>query len=170
MTREEYCRLAEGLADRLYGYAVYLLGNREEARDVAQESLMRLWENRDRVPNEAAARAWTTRTARNLAVDRMRAESVRPQADPDLLDALAGDGSSDPERTARAGEIGRALVRALGRLPARDRELIVLREIEGLSYHELSEVFDLPLGTLKAALHRARERLRDKLAAAGVRP
>jgi RNA polymerase sigma-70 factor (ECF subfamily) len=62
------------------------------------------------------------------------------------------------------------LERALGALPERDRAVIVLREVQGLPYNEIAEVLGVPLGTLKARLHRAREQLRAKLVRAGVTP
>jgi RNA polymerase sigma-70 factor (ECF subfamily) len=60
--------------------------------------------------------------------------------------------------------------RALARLSDRDRSIVLMREVHGLSYEEIATSVDLPLGTVKAALHRARERLRRELAGAGVRP
>ena len=73
-------------------------------------------------------------------------------------------------RRAESSELGRALERALGALPAKDRAVIVLREVEGLAYEEIAEILGVPLGTLKARLHRARESLRARLVRAGVTP
>lgn len=168
MDREEYEQTVMTLKDRVHGLAFWMLRDAEEARDVAQESLVRLWSHRERVRTDTA-RSWLLRTAHNLAVDRMRRRAARPEVDGDNL-VLRDEDNPDPERSAHAGQLGSAIAKALGRLSERDRSVVILREVQGLSYGEIAETLDLPLGTLKAMLHRARNRLRRELVTAGIRP
>jgi len=160
------------LKDTVFSYAAYLLGNAEEARDVTQEALVRLWERRDHVTPGEGARPWLVRIVHNLALDRLRAaRNGRGFAvDPDGLAALAADGDTSPDRRAALRETVEAISGALALLAPRDRGVLLMRDVHGLRYDEMAEVLGLPLGTLKSVVHRARERLREKLLAAGVRP
>ena len=156
--------------DRVHAYATMMLRDAVEAQDVAQEALVRLWRHRQRV-DEPGARPWLTRTAHNLCVDRLRRRRVRSEvADGDTLVDRQSDGNPGPQQQAEAGEIGTRIARALATLSEIDRAVIVLREVQGLPYDEIASALGLPLGTLKARLHRAREKLRSSLAHAGVTP
>ncbi len=171
MDAEAYRKVVQGAKDRVFGYAARLLGDREEARDVAQEALVRLWEHRSDVTGDEAARAWLLRTAHNLCFDRLRLRSARPQADAEtVLPLVAGREADGPAHAFDRRETGRALERVLAQLAPRDRAVLLLRDVHGMSYEEAAGLLGLPLGTLKAALHRARERARVLLLAAGVRP
>lgn len=156
--------------DRVFGFAARMLGDREEARDAAQEAFVKLWQHRQTV-EEGFAQAWLFRTANNLCIDRLRQRAGHPQTEIENLDILTpSDPCPDPAQCALGRETGRAIDQALGRLHPRDRAVLLLREVQGLSYEELALLFEVPAGTLKAILHRARERARLHLTAAGVRP
>jgi RNA polymerase sigma-70 factor (ECF subfamily) len=169
MDAETFRSVVEQERHRLFSFAVYMLRDAEEARDVAQESLVRLWKNRARVPAPAAARAWLTRTAHNLCIDVLRARGQHGSAGPERMDETASP-EPGPERGASAGELRRDIARALGDLPQRDRAILIMREVQGLAYEEIASALRMPLGTLKATLHRARHKLRDLLVERGVTP
>lgn len=169
MTNDTYREAVQEIKDRVFSYSARLLGDVEEAKDVTQEALVRLWEHRDSVPDTPRARAWTLRTAHNLSMDRLRQRSARPQAGEDVLDFLPSR-LADPEREASGRESLRQIETALGALRDSERAVVLMREVQGLSYDEMAEILELPLGTIKARLHRGRERLRLALRDAGVRP
>ena len=154
--------------DRVYSFAVHLLRDPEEGRDVAQEALVRLFTHRETVIPEAA-RAWLLRTAHRLCLDRLRQRGSRPQAEPEVLDGIAADGGR-PDQEAAGRQLGVRIEAALASLSPRDRSLLLLREVHGMPYEEMADTLSVPLGTLKAALHRARERCRQALLGAGVHP
>ncbi|MDH3593092.1 MAG: RNA polymerase sigma factor, partial [Planctomycetota bacterium] len=160
MDSEGYRRALDAHKDRVYGYALRMLGNTAEAEDVAQEALVRLWRHRKKVDGLDAARAWLLRTAQNLCFDRLRQRRTRPQA---VLDEERPGLTLAPDRAAHSGELAKEIGRALERLSHRDRSLVVMREIEGMSYGEIASSLEMPLGTVKATLHRAREKLRKTL-------
>lgn len=162
-------RLVVEHKDRVFSFAVHLLGDREEGRDVAQESLVRLWNHRDRVP-EIAARAWLMRTAHHLCIDRLRQRGSRPAAEPAALEVLEAAGTARPDRRAASRQLAERIATALEGLTPRDRSLLLLRDVHGLAYEEIAQTLSMPMGTLKAALHRARDRCRQALLGAGVRP
>ncbi len=125
---------------------------------------MKLWINHQVVVPEAA-RAWLLKTVYRMCMDRVRRRIPRPLGRPIDLTALTPDHSPVPEHGAITEETRHAIGRALGALPIRDRAIILLREIQELSYEELATVLDMPLGSVKATLHRARVRLREAMLA-----
>jgi RNA polymerase sigma-70 factor (ECF subfamily) len=145
--------------DRLHTYTAWVLRDMEGARDVTQQSLIRLWERRASVAEEAAG-TWLRRTAHRLCVDRMRKRGAQQCSTLDALTAPPTNGHGGLE----AAELRRTVSEALSRLGPRDRAVLVLREMDGLTYDQMCDVTGLSLGTLKATLHRARERLRRAIA------
>jgi RNA polymerase sigma-70 factor (ECF subfamily) len=164
-----YEEMVKAHKDRVYSYAVWMLRNPEEARDVAQEALIRLWEHRAKVL-PVAAKSWLLTTAHRLCIDRIRRHGRRPEVEmneqtPDKIETAAG-----PERLAGSAETAAAIQSALLTLNEKDRAVVVMREMQGMPYDEIAGILGVPLGTLKARLHRARERLRRELITAGVTP
>jgi RNA polymerase sigma-70 factor (ECF subfamily) len=150
-----------------YGLARYLTRNDADADDVVQESLLRALRHFGGFRGEGASRgrAWVLAIVRNMAYtwrSRRRAEASATEFDETIHSdpAAAGDGpASDLARR----ESRETLAQALDRLPRELREVIVLREIEGLSYKEIGEVADVPIGTVMSRLSRARKRLQEVL-------
>ena len=156
--------------DRVHSYAMTILRNPAEAQDAAQEALIRLWEHRDSIPVDGA-RPWLMRTTHNLCIDHIRRGKVRSEIGngDEVVDARP-DAAPGPQRLAESGDLRRLIDRALEALSPEDRAVIVMREVQALPYDEIAAALDMPLGTLKARLHRARERLRTRLYRAGVTP
>lgn len=169
MDREQYRKLVMQHKDRLHTYAVWLLQDREEARDVAQEALMRAWRHREAIHN-GAGKAWLLKTTYRLCLDQLRRRSNRPQVNLADLSVLPADHGLGPERGAMMSDLRGIIRRALATLGPRGKAVILMREMHDMSYEEMAEVLDVPLGTLKVVLHRARERLRRELIGAGVCP
>lgn len=169
MRPEEFERVVMEHKDKVFGYASLMLRNPAEAQDAAQEAMIRLWKHRADVEGEGAHR-WLRRTTHNLCIDRIRRRKSRPESQIEEGPDRDADGRPSPQRLAESGEAGRLLAEALEALPERDRAVILLREVEGLAYGEIAEILGVPLGTLKARLHRARDLLRTKLVRAGVTP
>jgi RNA polymerase sigma-70 factor (ECF subfamily) len=169
MDREAFERVVREQKDRAYAFAARMLHRPAEAQDVAQEAMVRLWQHRERVDGETA-RFWLRRTVHNLCIDRIRRRRANPEIDGELRETISPDLRAGPGRVAESAELGRLIERALARLPARDRAVLVLREVEGLPYAEIARILEVPLGTLKARLHRAREQLRARLIREGVTP
>ncbi len=147
--------------DAAYGYARWLTRDPVQAQDVAQEAMLRALRYFHAFRGEDA-KPWLLRIVRNTWLDlsgRHAAEKVPLEE----IEDRASDGP-DPEQSALAGDRRRQIAAALAALPAEAREVLVLREIEDLSYKRIAAVLDLPVGTVMSRLARARERL-----AAGLR-
>ena len=170
MTTTEFEAAVLEHKDRVHSYACRILRDPEDAKDVAQECLVRLWCHREQVEPGALCRSWLLRSAHNLCIDRLRRRSSRPEVAQDEHEADSADARPGPERLASSSEIAGRLERALLDLDHRDRAIVLLREVEGLAYEEIAELLGLKMGTLKATLHRAREKLRHALVRAEVTP
>lgn len=148
---------------RVYAFACYLLGDADEAADVTQEVLIRLWRHRERV-DETRMLPWLLRVTRNACIDALRRRRVQPaQAGrSDVLELTATDAPS-PADAAEQLDFQVRLQQALDRLHEPYRSIVLLREVQELKYEEISEALELPLGTVKVYLHRARKMLREAL-------
>ena len=169
MDQQAFERVAREEKDRVHSYAARMLRQAADAQDVTQEGLVRLWRHRDEV-DVATARFWLMRTVHNLCIDQLRRRRASPEVHTEDGQASAPDERSGPARLAEGSELGRAIEEALACLSTADRSVVLLREVQGLRYAEIATILDVPLGTLKARLHRAREQLRDVLLRAGVAP
>lgn len=150
--------------DRVYAFAVSLLHDRAEAQDVTQDVLLRFWEHRDEVDPERAL-SWLLRVTRNACIDVMRRRHRHGrvmEVDTEGV-ARAASRSPSPQADAEQADFQTHLQAALDRLDEPYRSIVILREVQGLSYQEISGAMDLPLGTVKGYLHRARKRLRKQL-------
>jgi RNA polymerase sigma-70 factor (ECF subfamily) len=141
--------------DVAYRLARWLTGDNQEAEDVVQEAAVRALRY-FRTFSGGDARAWFLRIVRNTCYDVLNRRRNRQRVEVLTDDHVDLEGDVTPESAVlRSADI--ALVeRVLSDLPARARELLVLREIEGLSYQELAAVLDLPIGTVMSGLSRAR--------------
>ncbi|MBR2819527.1 MAG: sigma-70 family RNA polymerase sigma factor [Reyranella sp.] len=142
--------------DAAYGFARWLTRDPIEAQDVAQEAMLRALRYFHAFRGEEA-RPWLLRIVRNTWTD-MRTRRSLEKVPLDEADDVVEPGP-DPEQSALAGDRRREIARALAALPEEVREVLVLREIEELSYKQIAAVLDQPIGTVMSRLSRAREKL-----------
>lgn len=144
--------------DRIYRHLLHLTGSREEALELAQEVFIKAWEALPAWRPDAQLHTWLYRIASNVALDVLRRRKVvQFVALEDDWDAPAD--APGPEAQLQAKQGMRALDAALARLAPEQREIILLREVEGLSYGELAASLDIDEGTVKSRLARARAAL-----------
>lgn len=149
---------------RVYTFAHYFLGRREEAEDVTQEVLLRLWTHRDQV-DAGTVQPWLLKVTRNACFDQLRRRRLPAHQAAGLEDLPhePASGDLDPQEKAASADLGRRLKRALLELPEPYRSVLILREIQELQYQEISEVLDMPLNTVRVHIHRGRRALRERL-------
>ncbi len=142
-------------------YARGLTGDRDRADDLVQDTLERAWMHFSRWQRRGEIRAWLFGIMHNRFVDRLRAQRSRPEDGSDVV----------PEAAQRATQADRLelrdLDRLLQRLPAEQREVLLLVGVEELAYREVAAALGVPVGTVMSRLSRARERLRAELGDAG---
>ncbi|MEM1177690.1 MAG: RNA polymerase sigma factor [Acidobacteriota bacterium] len=152
--------------DRVYTFAHYTLRQREDAEDVTQEVLIRLWRNHRKL-DEAGVLAWLLKVTRNACFDSLRRKKARTsRVEPVGDERLLTDASCprpSPQATAEASDFRTHLEEALRTLSPTYREIVILREIDGLKYDEIVAVTGRSLSTVKVYLHRGRKQLREAL-------
>lgn len=153
--------LCERHAPKVEKLARHLLGDPEDARDAAQESLAKLCVRLRQFRGEAQFGTWLHRLVVNTcrdAADRRRARAWEP-----LLDDRHVNGSSDPTRGADLADLRASLAKSLVDLPPAQAKVVVLKDALGYSFDEISAASGMPVGTAKCYAHRGRNRLRERL-------
>ncbi len=153
--------------DVVYGLCLRMLASSHAAEDVTQDVFLTAYRRVDSYRG-GVFRAWLLRIAANACTDELRRRRRRPQVS---LDNTTGDGppidlpdeSESPEESVLRGELSRYIEAGLMALPPDQRATIVLCDVQGLSYEEVSEALRISLGTVKSRLSRGRARLRDLL-------
>jgi RNA polymerase sigma-70 factor (ECF subfamily) len=143
----------------IYRFGLRMCGDEESAREVLQETMIAAFRNLPGFRGDAKLSTWLYQIARSFCIKERRGARPTTTLDPELADE-----TPSPEAHAHAHQIGRALSAAITELPAEQREVLVLRDVEGLSAEEAAEVVGIEVGALKSRLHRARMALRAKLA------
>lgn len=154
--------LVERHAPKVNRLASQLLGDLEEARDAAQESLVKLCTRLRQFRGEAQFSTWLHRLVVNTCRDRMAFQRVR-RTEPLVQEERVADEESDPSRLAALADLRRDVAEALARLSPKQRAAVVLRDSFGLSYAEIARVAKIPVGTAKCYVHRARARVKAHL-------
>jgi RNA polymerase sigma-70 factor (ECF subfamily) len=154
----------------LYRFGLRMCGNEEDAGDVAQESLMSMARSLRDFRGDSSVSSWLYTIARRFCIKKRRRSKFAPARE-DSLDAPGidaaqrlADPSPSPEQTATNRELERALTRAIDRLEPPQREVLVLRDVEGLSAPEVANVLGISVDAVKSRLHRARVTVRQALA------
>lgn len=157
---------------RVYGLAYHYMRDHEAARDLAQEIFVKVYRNLPDLEGHEMFLRWMLRIGRNLCIDHLRRARVRPPAEDLALEEgpeLAA-GTPGPEESWMADSDRRLVHRALGRLSEKNREMILLKEIQGMNLEEIADLLDLPIGTVKSRSNRARLELARAVVALGGRP
>lgn len=162
-------QLVERYQARLVNFLYRKVGNRESAHDLAQEVFIKVYGALDRFDPRYKFSTWMFRIGQNAAIDslrRRRVKLVQPVWEDDSGEERDREFESegpDPYDTSRNLERNRAIRRAIANLPAEYRELIEMRHYAEMSYAEIAEMTELPLGTVKNKLFRGRNLLKDVL-------
>src|SRR3989338_7119925 len=152
--------------DRLYNFLYRMTGTREEAQDLAQEAFLRIFRALDRFRSGAPFLPWMYKIAVNLAINHLKGRNRTTPLDDDVpITSLF----NSPESVAEQREAQRRIRTAIMELPPDYRAVVLLRHGDELSYEELAQVLEIPLGTAKVRLHRARLLLQQKLRALGIK-
>jgi RNA polymerase sigma-70 factor (ECF subfamily) len=148
---------------RVFGVALRMLGNRAEAEEIAQETFLRAHRALGAFRGEARLGTWLYAIASRLCLNRLASGSRRHERSDDTALLQAPAGGPDAVGALERGELEAALHQAVAALPEERRIVVVLRDLEGLSYEEIGEVLGVPLNTVRTRLHRARLDLKSKL-------
>jgi RNA polymerase sigma-70 factor, ECF subfamily len=161
--------LVEKYRQRVWRLAFQVLRDREEAWDCAQDAFVRAFQSLASFRGQSAFYTWLFRIAMNVATDRLRARGAQARAfgtqpvPAEEWERTAPDPGARPDQAALGAERRLRIRRALDTLPPNARTIIMLSDVEGLSYREIADVLNCPIGTVMSRLHNARKRLRSAL-------
>ena len=160
--------------DRVYTLCLRMTGNREDALALAQETFLNAWRGLSSFQGNSSFSTWVYRLASNACIDFLRKRKRRQQGEsPHSLDdeeaplPEPADPRGSPEEELERRELRRAVERGLQALPDHHRQVLVMRELSGMSYQEIGAVLDLDLGTVKSRIARARLALKKFLVQEG---
>lgn len=163
--REEFERAIKGVFPALYSTAVRLARNEENAKDLTQETLIKAYQAYDRFDGRNL-KAWLLRILTNTFINRLRQQNRSPDL-ASIENSAEAQQTPSPERSpldrVLAHTLDNEIERALASLPDDYRAAVVLSDIEGLSYQEIAEALDIPVGTVRSRLARGRSLLRAAL-------
>ena len=155
---------------RVYNLAARITGSQYDALDISQEVFLKAWSGISGFRGESRFSAWLYRMTYNLCIDFLRRQArtrTLPleyrERDGVIYDLEIPDIRNEPSAVAERRETGRLIESAIDRLPPNMREIIILREVTGMSYGEIAEILQLSDGTVKSRLARARQRLSEIL-------
>ena len=176
---EAFAELVRKHSDAVFNTCWRVCGNLEDARDLTQETFLRAFEGIGRFRQRSAFKTWIFRVAMNLALSYRRKKRGRQMLSLDqptggagaagtqaerLAQRIADDGEVEPPVAASGTELQGKVLRALQGLDEDQRAVVVLRDIEGFDYQQIAAILEVPPGTVKSRLHRARMALRTALA------
>ncbi|MBR3640474.1 MAG: RNA polymerase sigma factor [Oscillibacter sp.] len=161
---EAFTQLVALYEKKVFSQALWVCGDRRLAEDAAQEAFLSAWQGLPFFRGESAFSTWLYRLTANACNDLLRKEGRQRAASLDELgETVASDGADAPQEQAERSEKRECVRRALARLSAEHREILILREMQELRYDEIARVLSLDAGTVKSRIHRARQALRELL-------
>jgi len=173
--RRAFAELVDLYKDKIYHHAYRMLGNRQEAEDVSQDTFLRLYNNLHRYDETQKFSTWIFRICTNLCIDRLRKRRPTYSLDAEVTDGEGNDyyammpsDEDTPEKQVIVSETQQSIRKAVETMPEKYKSIVMLRYLQDMSLQEISDVLDMPVTTIKTRLHRGREFLRKKLEAAGL--
>lgn len=167
-----YRSLVEKYQERIYHMVYGMVRNREDARDVTQEAFVKAYKSLDKFRLESSFYTWIYRIAMNRSIDylRKRKRSGESEFDEQIATRDAQGGIDEahhqdsPARTLQRKRLYARIMDAMQELPEDQRQVVLLRELEGMSYREIAEAMEIPEGTVMSRLYYARKKLQKLLA------
>ena len=156
--------LVRAYEKRVYALALRMCGNPQDAAEAAQEAFLAAWQGLPRFRGEASFSSWLYRLTSNACIDLLRREkhhraAAGPSLDDDALPLELPDTAPSPQEQAEREELREAIEEGLQSLSPEHRAVLILREMQQLSYEEIAAVLELDLGTVKSRISRGRKQL-----------
>ncbi len=149
------------LKDKLYRFALRIVRDGQEAEDIVQDIMIKVWNKRESWAEWASMEAMCMRMTRNLSIDRTRGKHRKLVEIPEGFDTPSSDAT--PDQTASSRDLMQKIQDLIDRLPEKQKMVIQLREIEGYTYKEIAEMLEIPLSQVKVNVHRARIFLKKEI-------
>ena len=173
MTEDKFLELVHTHKAQIYQHTFYLLRNREDAEDITQETFITAWKHRNKL-RPKTVRSWLLKCAQNLCFNLLKRDKFQvhltgeDDTDPEteletLMHTHSGRSNPSPDEIVVQQELKDSVQCAIQKLPPEMRSVIIMRELNGMSFKEIAEILEQPEGTVKSTAFRARKRLRELL-------
>lgn len=149
--------------DKLYRFALSIVKDDDEAKDVVQEVLIKAWNKQSEIDQLNNAEAWCMRLTRNLSLDKLKSKHVKYRSDLDEVAEAKQKHSITPLFATEVKDTMNKIGRFIANLPEKQRQVVQLRDVEGYSYNDISDILEIDLNQVKVNLFRARKSLRESL-------
>jgi len=150
--------------DKMYRYALSILRNRDIAHDVVQDCLVKIWQNRKKLPEIKSIDSWVMRITRNQCYDWVKVNRFSLHADREIeRDDIALRENIETDQKILVNDQQNWLDKVVESLPQKQKEVFHLREVEEMNYQEIAEILSLSLGEVKITLHRSRVKIRETI-------
>lgn len=160
--------LVDQLMKPAYYHALAILRDHDDAVDISQETFIKVWKSRKRIDPERPLYPWFYTILKNLCLNRIRDDSRRKETAMSQLDYWTEPkGDQNPSSAVEHTEEHRLVQETLSKMDVNDREIIVMKDLEGYSYREIAELLDIPIGTVMSRLYYARKRFKTYMEEAG---
>jgi RNA polymerase sigma factor (sigma-70 family) len=168
MNPTEFKNAIMPLQDKLYRLALRLLSSREEAEDLLQDALLKLWQQGARLKEVESLEAWSVRLTKNLCIDRIRSRGQHHAEWTPEFDRA--DDSPIADRSLESKEAMGQVYQCLQNLPLAQRQVVQLRDVEGMSYQEICDSLEMPMPQVKTNLFRGRQSLKECIQKMNLEP
>jgi RNA polymerase sigma-70 factor (ECF subfamily) len=148
------------LKNRLYRLAYRILGREEEAQDIVQESMIRMWNYRDKLGEYKSVEAFAVVVTRNLSLDRIKSSGFQRHA---VTEFLQDQQSQNPYEKMETNDIVNKVYRVMEQLPEQQKTIMHLRDVEEMEYKEIAEIMDMNINAIRVNLSRARKHVRETI-------
>jgi RNA polymerase sigma factor (sigma-70 family) len=160
MTSEEFKIQVLPLKHKLFRLSLRILGRIEEAEDLVQDAMIKLWTKRDELENYTSIEAFAMTITKNLSLDRVRSKGFQAERLPEGgIPAIGGNGGEDFEKNDFAGFVRKVI----DKLPDQQKAIMQMRDIEGMEYEEIAGAMELNVNAVRVNLSRARKKVRDTI-------
>ncbi len=160
MTSEEFKSEVLPVKDKLYRFALRLLGDMEEAKDIVQEIFLRLWTKRETLSEYRSIEAYAMTMTRNLCLDKLKSAAARTQGLDETRDVPE---HRTPYSMTELSDNINMVRKVMNKLPEKQKTIIHMRDVEGCDFDEIADVTGLSLNNVRVSLSRARKQIRDTL-------
>ena len=160
MTDKEFEHTIMPLAENVYSYAVNMLGNPDDAADITQDVMAKLWETRHQLHSMESPKAWALRMTRNLCLDHLKRR--RPILDEEAV-IRNGGFADDLQRQVEAKDMADIVRQIIDTLPDNQREVLLLREVQEMEFDEIARITGLGLNNIRTLLSRGRAKVKEAL-------
>lgn len=148
--------------NKLYRFALRIIGDSEEAKDIVQEVFIKVWTRRESMHTLNNVEAWCMQITKNLCYDRLKSKAYQSNVSvPDNWHPE--DSRVTPDREAERSDIMKQIHQCIGELPDKQRNVMLLRDIEGYSYKEIGDILKIDLNQVKVNLFRARQTVKESM-------